>query len=47
MREEFGIRHLALQPDWPRAAPATSRRIIPVEAKADDREPGATTSPPS
>jgi cobalt-zinc-cadmium efflux system protein len=33
MREEFAIRHLALQPDWPHAPPASGRRVIPVEVK--------------
>jgi len=33
MREEFGIHHLALQPDWPHAPPASGRRVIPVEVK--------------
>ncbi|MEO8487078.1 MAG: cation diffusion facilitator family transporter, partial [Betaproteobacteria bacterium] len=35
MREEFGIRHLALQPDWPRAAPVTGARVIPVRPSED------------
>jgi cobalt-zinc-cadmium efflux system protein len=30
MRDEFGIHHLALQPDWPRPPRATTRRVIPV-----------------
>jgi len=37
MREDFGIRHLALQPDWPREMPATGHRVIPVEAKGGGR----------
>jgi len=36
MREEFGIRHLALQPDWPRPTRATSRRVIPVAPAGQD-----------
>jgi len=35
MREEFGIHHLALQPDWPREARATGHRVIPVEARGE------------
>jgi cobalt-zinc-cadmium efflux system protein len=30
LRERFGIRHLALQPDWPPPARATPHRVIPV-----------------
>ena len=37
MREEFGITHLALQPDWPAAPPATGRRVIPVDARGGER----------
>ena len=36
MRERFGIAHLTLQPDWPRASRATTRRVIPVKARSDE-----------
>jgi len=36
MRERFGIRHITLQPDWPRTPRATPRRVIPLHAKDDD-----------
>ncbi len=36
MRERFGIRHLTLQPDWPRAPRAGLRRVIPMREKDDD-----------
>jgi len=33
MREEHGIHHLALQPDWPVGPRATGHRVIPLEAR--------------
>ena len=33
MREDFGIRHVALQPDWPVGPRATGHRVIPLEAR--------------
>ena len=33
MREEFAIRHLALQPDWPVGPRATGHRVITLETK--------------
>lgn len=36
MRERFGIRHLTLQPDWPRKPPSMPRRVFPMFAKDDD-----------
>jgi cobalt-zinc-cadmium efflux system protein len=36
MREDFGIHHLALQPDWPRPPRATSHRVIPVAPAGHD-----------
>ena len=37
LREEYGIRHVTLQPDWPVDAPATGHRVIPLEAKGGGR----------
>ena len=37
MREDFGIHHLALQPDWPVGPRATGHRVIPLEAKGGGR----------
>ena len=37
LREEFGITHLALQPDWPVEPPGTGHRVIPVEPKSAGR----------
>ena len=36
MREEFGITHLALQPDWPVGAPGTGRRVIPLQPRGGE-----------
>ncbi|MFI4924592.1 MAG: cation diffusion facilitator family transporter [Vicinamibacteria bacterium] len=33
MREEYGIHHLALQPDWPVGPRAAGHRVIPLEAR--------------
>lgn len=30
LRERYGIRHVTLQPDWPRAPRAAGKRVIPV-----------------
>ncbi|MCC6378191.1 MAG: cation transporter [Burkholderiales bacterium] len=32
LRERYGIHHVTLQPDWPRAPRAAGRRVIPVAA---------------
>ena len=36
MREDYGIRHLALQPDWPRPPRTSARRVIPVAPAGND-----------
>jgi cobalt-zinc-cadmium efflux system protein len=37
LREEFGITHCALQPDWPVGPPVAGKRVIPLEARGGDR----------
>lgn len=37
LRERYGIRHVTLQPDWPRAPRGAGKRVIPVEARGGGR----------